>query len=177
MAELSNLLQGFAVTYNDDKSLTFTQIHNSTTHGGTDPLPAGTAAAEIHLSVSHSHMATLYKPRLTCPQPDNRFLTLSSRLEKSVQYTLANGTTVPSDPLISYSIDAASGALTLTQISPAGGANPRHFSFNKDGTLVASALQGDGRVVIFERDTASGKIGKTVAEADVVGAPNFVIFK
>ena len=118
-----------------------------------------------------------YKPRLTCPQPDSKFLTLSSRLEKSLEYTIANGTTITSDPLITYSIDAASGALTHVQTAPAGGNNPRHFSFNKDGTLVASALQGDGRVVIFERDTASGKIGKTVAEANVVGMPNFVIFK
>ncbi len=176
MAELSNLLQGFAVTYNDDKSLSFTQIYNSTTHGGTDPLPAGTAAAEIHLSVSHGMVASI-QARLTCSQPDSKFLTLSSRLENSLQYTVANGTTVASDPLITYSINAASGALAHVQTAPAGGANPRHFSFNKDGTLVASALQADGRVVVFERDTASGKIGKTVAEANVVGMPNFVIFK
>ncbi len=42
---------------------------------------------------------------------------------------------------------------------------------------MASALQSDGRVVVFERDTATGKIGKTVAEVNVPGMPNFVIFK
>ncbi len=84
---------------------------------------------------------------------------------------------MPSDPLLTYSIDAASGALALVQTAPAGGVNPRHFSFNKDGTRVASALQSDGRVVIFERDVASGMIGKAIAEADVYGMPNFVIFK
>ena len=110
-------------------------------------------------------------------QPGGKFLTLSSRLENSLQYTVANGTAVPSDPLITYSIDAASGALTHVQTAPAGGANPRHFSFNADGTRVASALQADGRVIVFERDTATGKIGKAVAEANVEGMPNFVMFK
>ncbi|KAG7287846.1 hypothetical protein NEMBOFW57_007363 [Staphylotrichum longicolle] len=159
VCELSNLIQGFSVTYNDDKSLSFTQVYNSTTHGGTDPVPAGTSAAEITLS------------------PDSKFLTVSSRNEKSLQYTLANGTAVPSDPLITFSIDAASGALAHVQTAPAGGVNPRHFSFNKDGSRVASALQSDGRVIVFERDVASGKIGKAVAEANVFGMPNFVLFK
>jgi len=84
---------------------------------------------------------------------------------------------VPSDPLITFAIDAATGGLTHVQTAPAGGINPRHFSFNKDGSRVASALQSDGRVVVFERDTATGKIGKAVAEGNVAGMPNFVIFK
>ncbi|KAK3906885.1 Lactonase, 7-bladed beta-propeller-domain-containing protein [Staphylotrichum tortipilum] len=159
VCELSNLLQGFSVAYNSDKTLTFNRLSNTTTNGGTYAVPAGTSAAEITLS------------------PDSKFLTLSSRNEKSLQYTVANGTVVPSDPLITFSIDAASGALTHVQTAPAGGVNPRHFSFNKDGSLVASALQSDGRVVVFERDAATGKIGKAVAEANVAGMPNFVIFK
>lgn len=83
---------------------------------------------------------------------------------------------MPSDPLITYSIDATSGALTKVQEAPAGGINPRHFSFNRDGSRVVSALQSDARVVVFERDVATGKIGKAIAEADVPGAPNFAIF-
>jgi 6-phosphogluconolactonase (cycloisomerase 2 family) len=159
VCELANLLQGFSVAYNDDKTLTFTQVYNSTTHGDDKPVPAGTAAAELHIA------------------PGGKFLTLSSRLERSLQYTVANGTAVPSDPLITFSIDAASGALKHVQTAPAGGVNPRHFSFNADGSRVASALQADGRVIVFERDIASGKIGKAVAEADVAGMPNFVMFK
>ncbi|KAK4236202.1 Lactonase, 7-bladed beta-propeller-domain-containing protein [Achaetomium macrosporum] len=158
VCELANLLQGFSVTYNADNTLSFTQIYNATTHGDSNPVPAGTSAAEITLS------------------PDRKFLTLSSRNEKSLQYTLANGTTVPSDPLITFAINAATGALSHVQTAPAGGINPRHFSFNKDGTRVASALQSDGRIVVFERDVASGKIGKAVAEADVPGMPNFAVF-
>lgn len=63
------------------------------------------------------------------------------------------------------------------QSAPAGGINPRHFSFNSDGTRVASALQSDGRVIVFERDPATGKIGKAIAEGDVEGSPNFAAFK
>ncbi|KAK4156520.1 Lactonase, 7-bladed beta-propeller-domain-containing protein [Chaetomidium leptoderma] len=157
--ELSNLLQGFAVTYNDDQTLSFTQVYNATTHGDETALPAGTSAAELYLA------------------PNSNFITLSSRNEASLQYTLANGTEVASDPLITFSINAESGALTHVQTAPAGGINPRHFSFSQDGSRVASALQSDGRVVVFERDTASGKIGKAVAEVAVEGMPNFVMFK
>ncbi|AEO55229.1 hypothetical protein MYCTH_2298860 [Thermothelomyces thermophilus ATCC 42464] len=159
VGELSNLLQGFSVAYNDDDSLTFTRIHNSTTHGDDKPLPEDTAAAELWIA------------------PGSNFLTLSSRFESSLEYTVANGTKVPSDPLITFSIDKETGALTHVQSAPAGGINPRHFSFNSDGTRVASALQSDGRVVVFERDPSTGKIGKATAEGDVEGMPNFATFK
>ncbi|KAH6635271.1 extracellular aldonolactonase [Chaetomium sp. MPI-SDFR-AT-0129] len=159
VCELSNLLQGFKVTYQDE-GLKFDRFWNSTSHGDQEPLPTNiTAAAELHIA------------------PNSNFLTLSSRYENALTYTVANGTEVPSDPLITFSIDNATGELSLVQIAPAGGANPRHFSFNADGSRVASALQNDGRVVIFERDITTGKIGKVVAEADVAGSPNFIGFK
>jgi hypothetical protein len=66
VCELTNLIQGFAVTYNDDKSLSFTQVYNSTTHGGTDPVPAGTSAAEITLSVSHDPYSGCFLLRKSC---------------------------------------------------------------------------------------------------------------
>jgi 6-phosphogluconolactonase (cycloisomerase 2 family) len=97
-------------------------------------------------------------------------------MEKSLEYTVANGTTVPSDPLITFSIDTGSGALTHVQTVAAGGVFPRHFSFNKDGSRVAAALQIDSRVVVFERDVATGEIGKAVAETDIAGSPNFIMF-
>ncbi|KAK4251572.1 Lactonase, 7-bladed beta-propeller-domain-containing protein [Corynascus novoguineensis] len=159
VGELANVLQGFTVTYNDDDSLTFERFHNSNTHGDDEPLPEGTAAAELWIA------------------PESNFLTLSSRFESSLEFTVANGTTVPSDPLVTFSIDPETGALTHVQSAPAGGINPRHFSFNSDGTRVASALQSDGRVVVFERDPATGKIGKAIAEGDVEGSPNFATFK
>ncbi|KXX73474.1 hypothetical protein MMYC01_210551 [Madurella mycetomatis] len=157
--ELQNSVTGFAVTYNEDETLSFDQVYNATTHGGTDPVPEGTSAAEITVA------------------PGSNFITLSSRFERNLEFTVANGTTVPSDPLITFSIDPETGALTHVQTAPAGGINPRHFSFNKDGTRVAVGLQSDGRVVILERDTETGEIGGAVAEVDIPGQPNFVLFK
>ncbi|KAK4227867.1 Lactonase, 7-bladed beta-propeller-domain-containing protein [Podospora fimiseda] len=156
--EIANTLKVFTVTYSGE-SLSFQEIYSESSHGPGKSTPAGTAAAEITIS------------------PDNKFVTLSSRLENSQEYTLLNGTTIKSDPLITYSLDAATGLPTHVQTIAAGGYNPRHFSFNKAGTLVASALQAEGRIVVFERDVASGKIGKAIAEADIEGLPNFVTFR
>ena len=120
---------------------------------------------------------------LTSRKPDHKFLIVSSRGEKLLtipNFDAANSTALPSDPLISYSIDAATGALTLVQTAPAGGVNPRGFSLNKKGSLVVSALQDDNRVVIIERDVKTGKLGKIVAHATVgEGAgngPNYALF-
>ncbi len=95
-------------------------------------------------------------------------------------FDAANKTALPSDPLVSFAIDGKTGNLTYLQTSPAGGRNPRGFSLNKAGTLVASALQDDNRVVVIERDVKTGLLGKIVAYATVgVGdgnGPNLAIF-
>jgi 6-phosphogluconolactonase (cycloisomerase 2 family) len=56
--------------------------------------------------------------------------------------------------------------------------NPRGFSLNADGSLVASALQNDNRVVIIKRNTKTGKLGDFVAWATVGegenNGPNYV---
>lgn len=95
-------------------------------------------------------------------------------------FDAANATALPSDPLISFAIDEKTGGLTHVQTAPAGGRNPRGFSLNKAGTLLASALQDDNRVVVIERDVKTGKLGKIVASATVgVGAnngPNYALF-
>jgi len=121
-----------------------------------------------------------YTPLL---QPDQRFVIVSSRGENLLSipnFDAANTTKVPSDPLVSFAIDKWTGNLTLVQTAPAGGRNPRGFSLNKAGTLVASALQDDNRVVVIERDVKTGLLGKIVASATVgVGAnngPNYALF-
>ncbi|KAJ4300298.1 hypothetical protein N0V88_002971 [Collariella sp. IMI 366227] len=147
VCEVSNLVLGYSVEYKGQE-LSFTPVHSSNTHGDNKPLPTDTAAGEIAIS------------------PDSNFLTISSRRERSLQFTLANGTTVPSDPLVTLSVNHDTGVLTHVQTAPAGGIFPRHFSFNKDGSRVAVAAQ----------DVKTGKIGKAVAEAEV-GGPNCVVFK
>jgi 6-phosphogluconolactonase (cycloisomerase 2 family) len=44
------------------------------------------------------------------------------------------------------------------QLAPAGGWQPRQFSFNKAGDKIAVGLQTNRTVVIWKRDLKSGKI-------------------
>jgi 6-phosphogluconolactonase (cycloisomerase 2 family) len=82
-------------------------------------------------------------------------------------FNATNTTAIPSDPIITYQVDPDTGNLSLVQVASAGGRNPRGFNLNKDGSLVASALQDDNRVVIIERDVQTGKLGKILASATV----------
>jgi len=161
VGELSNEVSGYIVTPNADKSLTFTRFYHASTHGAGGSVPKGTKAAEIVVS------------------PDNKFLIVSSRLEgvlKIPNFDKANSTQIPSDPLLNYAIDQATGNLTLVQTSAAGGMNPRQFSINRAGTQLAVGLQGDGRVVVINRDVATGQLKDFAASADVAGEVTAAIF-
>jgi 6-phosphogluconolactonase (cycloisomerase 2 family) len=112
-------------------------------------------------------------------KPDSRFIIVSSRGESSIKipnFDKTNSTQIPSDPLISYSVDPKNGNLTLVQTFPAGGLTPRHFSLNKAGTLIASALQGSSRVAVIARDPESGTLIEFVNTANVAGEVNCAIF-
>ncbi|KAI2621461.1 putative isomerase YbhE [Hypomontagnella submonticulosa] len=162
VSELANTITGYHVSYGEDNALGFREIFTIPTHGEPRELPAKTGAAEIVVS------------------PDRKYLIVSSRWEDSFNITnfdSNNSTEIPSDPLITYSIDRATGNLTKVQEFPAGGRVPRHFSLNQDGSLVAVALQGDGRVVIIDRDIETGKLGDYVAHADVEGEVTAAIFR
>ncbi|KAK8138158.1 hypothetical protein PG984_001538 [Apiospora sp. TS-2023a] len=162
--ELSNTISGYKVTYAQDK-LKMTLLFNFSSHGPGGSVPAGTKAAELKIS------------------PDQRFVIASSRGENSLMMPNLdprNSTAVPSDPLITFKIDGSTGALVHVQTAAAGGRNPRGFNINKAGTLVASALQDDNRVVVFERDVCSGELvgvvgWATVGEGDGNG-PNYTLF-
>lgn len=162
--ELSNTITGYSVSCKGDTP-SFTQILDVSTHGPGGSVPKGTKSAEIVVS------------------PDQQFVIVSSRGENSLTFPNLdpkNTTALPSDPLVTFSVDGPTGALKLVQVAPAGGRNPRGFSLNKAGTLVASALQDDNRVVVIERDVKTGLLGKIVAHATVgVGennGPNYALF-
>jgi len=161
--ELDNTITGYSVAYKTS-GLDFTQLFHFSSNGPNAKVPAGTKAAELEVS------------------PDQRFVLISSRGQNSLSIPAFNGsaTTIPSDPIVSFSINQKTGVLSLVQIAPAGGRNPRGFSLNAAGDLVASALQDDNRVVVYKRDVATGKLGDVVAFA-TVGAgenngPNYVLF-
>ncbi|XXG98277.1 hypothetical protein Hte_004600 [Hypoxylon texense] len=162
ISELGNLITGYEVIYNDNKTLGFNELFVIPTHGEETVLPEGTGAAEILVS------------------PDGKYLIASSRWENSFNITNFdpnNSTEIPSDPIITFSIDRATGDLTKVQEFPAGGSGPRHFSINADGDLLAVALQADGRVVIIDRDVETGELKDYVAYTNIEGEVTAAIFR
>jgi len=60
VAELANTITSYAVTYSaDGKGLSFTKVYTTNTFGG-KTIPAGAAAAEIEISVSHPMTLTFH---------------------------------------------------------------------------------------------------------------------
>ena len=162
--ELSNTVTGYKIEYAGPE-LKATQLFDVATRPAGETVPAGTKAAEIEVS------------------SDQKFIIVSSRGENNLQipaFGAAAGARIVSDPLVVFKIDQATGSIEIVQRAPAGGKNPRGFSINKAGTLVASALQDDNRVVIYARDVETGKLGDVVAYAKVGdgenNGPNYVIF-
>ncbi|KAK1834354.1 Lactonase, 7-bladed beta-propeller-domain-containing protein [Podospora conica] len=163
VTELTNNVFGYEVTYGTDKTISFVQVHASNTHGEPvgSALPNTTVAAEISLS------------------PDSNFIVVSSRLEASLTIPHpdpSNSTMIQSDPLITFSIQKDTGKLAHLQTKAMGGINPRHFSFNGNGTLVAAVSQNSNRVTVIARDPTNGLLGDIIATIEDIGEPNFVIF-
>nr|POE49757.1 putative 6-phosphogluconolactonase [Quercus suber] len=157
VAELASTVTAYHVTYlpgND--GLQFDEVFKSTTFGS-QPLPAGNAPAEIHVT------------------PDNQYLIISNRGDKSFDITLNNGTQVPSDTLSTFSIQA-NGSLSLHQLSPAGGSFPRQYSINAAGDKLAVGLQNNNEVVILSRDVASGMVGQEIARIGLGGPVTCVVW-
>ncbi|KAI8679701.1 hypothetical protein NCS57_00248600 [Fusarium keratoplasticum] len=160
VTELGNTIVGYEVAYGQD-SIAFEEIWKSGVHGKDKDVPEGAAASEVVVS------------------PDMRFLILSSRNENTLEvpnFDPSNTTSIVSDPLVNFEIDAETGHLNLRQEVPCGGGFPRQFTINKAGTLVVVALQSDGRVVVMERDVKTGLLGKFVAYAEVEGGVTAVVF-
>ncbi|KAF5020775.1 hypothetical protein F66182_7203 [Fusarium sp. NRRL 66182] len=160
VTELGNTILGYQVAYGGGFMI-FKEIWSSGVHGEGKAIPSGAATAELVVS------------------PDKEFLIISSRNESTHEiprFDTKNSTTIVSDPLISFEIDAETGHLALQQDVPCGGRFPRHFSINTAGTLVAVALQSDSRVALIERDAKTGMLGDFVAYADLDGEVTAVIF-
>lgn len=56
--------------------------------------------------------------------------------------------------------------------APSGGSIPRQFSLNKEGDKIAVVSQRNGWVSVYERNVATGKIGKLIGIRDGFGGPN-----
>ncbi|KAM0503567.1 hypothetical protein D7B24_004724 [Verticillium nonalfalfae] len=166
VTELANTITSYAVSYFGNDEIRFDRVFQCPTHGAGNTVPEGAAAAEIAIS------------------PDNRFLTVSSRNERSfiipspdVEGPDATGAgDIESDSLITYLISPETGELVFLQKFPAGGLIPRHFSTNGNGSLVAVAVQQDGRVVILRRNAETGQLQEIIASIKLEGEVTAVIF-
>ncbi|KAM0281767.1 hypothetical protein ACHAQH_003349 [Verticillium albo-atrum] len=166
VTELANKITAYAVSYAGDEGIHFDRVFQCPTHGAGNTVPEGAAAAEVAVS------------------PDSRFLIVSSRNERSfvipspdTEDPSAPGVDkIESDSLITYLISPETGELVFLQKFPAGGLIPRHFSVSADGSLVAVALQQDGRVVILRRDVETGQLKEMIASVRLEGEVTAVIF-
>lgn len=146
--ELSNKIISYKVGYLEAGGLTFTQVQEIGLYGDRAD-PVGTRAAEITVS------------------PDNNFVTASNRnatIFKVKNPDPNNSTEVPSDSLVTFK-PSKDGKLEFVQLAPSGGSFPRHFRFNKDGSLIAVGNQNTFTVDVFRRDIKTGKLGERVASA------------
>ncbi|KZL85120.1 extracellular aldonolactonase [Colletotrichum incanum] len=161
LAELGNIVTTYEVKYGCNKTLSFEEVFSVGTHGPDNIVPAGAAAAEVHVS------------------PDSEYLIVSSRnvsLFNIPNFDPKNSTEIRSDAIVTFKIDQRTGHLNFTQIFPSGGMIPRQFSINKAGTQLAVGLQPDGRAVIIDRDVSTGLLKNFAASISIPGEVVCVIF-
>ncbi|TVY56428.1 putative 6-phosphogluconolactonase [Lachnellula suecica] len=161
VTELSNMLYGYEVMYNGNMTLSFNKVYESGTFGFL-PIPNTAFPSEILIS------------------PNNQHLLVSSRNDthfgNSTNPDPKNSTAIVSDSLLTYYIDACTGVLDLIQVYPAGGSYPRSMELNREGNLLAVALQLSSRVVVFKRDCESGIIEEIAGSVAVDGVLTNVVW-
>jgi 6-phosphogluconolactonase (cycloisomerase 2 family) len=131
--ELVNTVHRFSVAYSGG-CMALTQEQSLNTMAGGKSAPSGTKVGEVHVH-------------------DN-FLVVSNRRDLSFS---------PNDSLATFSLDASTGAMTLTGVTSSGGTYPRTFQINKAGDLVVIGDQTTANVVVVKRDTTTGLLGPQVA--------------
>lgn len=150
--ELKNTITTYKVNY-ECEGLTFDQVDEVSTYGPNTIAPASAAAAEIATS------------------PDNKFIMVSNRQNPTLDVQSPEPgviTKIKSDSLATFKLEE-SGKLTFVELHASGGLNPRHFSLNSNGTMVAVANQVPKMVVIWVRNATTGKLSEKPMAAAPAG--------
>jgi 6-phosphogluconolactonase len=71
------------------------------------------------------------------------------------------------DSLAVFAIAADTGRLTLVEIVPSGGKNPRNFALSPDGHWLVCAHQDSFNLTVFRVDLATGRLAPTPHTASV----------
>lgn len=79
------------------------------------------------------------------------------------------------DSIAVFSIDAASGQLTLEATIPAGGGTPRNLRLDPTGHYLLSANQDGGNITVLKVDPVSGALAATGVSA-AIDAPGGLFF-
>ncbi len=125
---------------------------NSVT-GALSPLQRLTMLPEGFTEVSHA--ADIHF------SPDGKFLYASNRGHES---------------LVIYSVDPASGKMTLVGHENTGGKHPRNFMIDKKGEYVLIANRDTDNIVVFKRDEKTGKLTRTGEQVTVPGVIALVLY-
>lgn len=80
-----------------------------------------------------------------------------------------------SDSLATWGLDHH-GQLNYLQLVPAGGSFPRSMAINKAGNLAVVGLQLSERLVVLERDVATGKFRGVVASIHQAGNVTSIVW-
>lgn len=73
------------------------------------------------------------------------------------------------DSIVTYSIDATTGKLTLLQDIPTGGKEPRHFAIDPSGKFLLAENQNTNTIVEFRIDQSTGKLTPT---SEILNTPS-----
>jgi 6-phosphogluconolactonase len=71
------------------------------------------------------------------------------------------------DSIAVFAVDAATGRLSLVEVTPCGGKNPRNFSLSPDGAWLVCANQNSNSLTVFRVDAATGRLTATGRTAEV----------
>lgn len=71
------------------------------------------------------------------------------------------------DSIAVFARDAATGRLTLVEITPSGGKAPRNFALSRDGRWLVAAHQDTNNLTVFRVDAETGRLTATTATATV----------
>ena len=77
------------------------------------------------------------------------------------------------DSIVTFSVDATSGMMTLVGHTKTGGMTPRQFSIDPSGKLLLVGNQGSNEITVFAVDPQTGKLNNPVSTA-LPASPEFV---
>lgn len=71
------------------------------------------------------------------------------------------------DSIAVFSVDPATGKLTLVELVPCGGEIPRNFTLSPDGQWLVCGHQGSDNITLFRVDAATGRLTRMPQSIDV----------